>query len=322
MTPLSPGDAESVDNATQTYLGRLAPISRLIKIDEGCGSMILGEGLQYPPFTAGFPAEPTATVVQREKNKKMELTLLSYRPERSVWRELGAMTVLRNADGLGGALSLDNLKQGESCDITVSCFARNQMTIVDTAESVHHIPSKMRDQTGMDAYNAEVKIAEGIAGKLGWAVETYRQNVDGAWKSRAKMDREARNKLQATAKINYWTKVEQSLKLLMAHIDALGTGKEQETRDVWRLILIKTAYASYRMACPMETPRQMKAHALGLDVFAAKREEAEEEDGPDEDRAPELEEFGEAKKKTAKAKGQNPKRSDKRKDVKSKEEKK
>ena len=289
MPPSSHGDAAGVENATQTYLGRLAPISRLIKIMEDGGAMLLGEGLHYPPFTSGFPAEPTATVVMREKNKKQEPSLLSYRPEKSVWRELGAMTVLRNADGAGGALSLDNLKKDESCDIVVSCFARDQATIVDTAESIHHIPLKMSDQTGIDAYNTEIRIAEGIAGRLGWAVETYRQAVDGAWQGRTKMDKEARTKLQSMAKMNYWTKIEQSLRLLMAHVEAIGSEDEQRARGEWRRQLIKTAYVSYRMACPSGTPRQMKAHVLGLDIFNAKLKTGAGEKEAEEDAAREQE---------------------------------
>ena len=61
--------------------------------------MLLGTGLVYPTFTDGFPQEPTATVVVRQVAKKEERAVLSYRPSKALWRELGAIIVKRKAEG-------------------------------------------------------------------------------------------------------------------------------------------------------------------------------------------------------------------------------
>ena len=59
---------EAVDNATKTFLGRLVPLSRAVLLREN--GMLHGEALSYPGVQAGFPAEPTATVVLNKKEKK------------------------------------------------------------------------------------------------------------------------------------------------------------------------------------------------------------------------------------------------------------
>jgi CRISPR system Cascade subunit CasA len=141
--PTSLADADAVGNSTASYLGRLVPLTRLIRLHENGSRMLMGEGFACPAFTDGFPAEPTAIVVVRIKDKVPVRALLSYRPGRALWRELGAIAVKRSAKSAGetgGPLSLKSLGQGESCDLVVCALARDQATILDTTESVFHIP--------------------------------------------------------------------------------------------------------------------------------------------------------------------------------------
>jgi len=70
MMPSSFADSKSVDNATTTYLGRLVAMTRLIRLHHSGNRMLLGDGLVYPSFTDGFPAEPTATVSVRKIEKR------------------------------------------------------------------------------------------------------------------------------------------------------------------------------------------------------------------------------------------------------------
>lgn len=48
--PSSPRDAGAVQNATTTYLGRFAPLSRTVRLAEDRRSMILANGLEYPAY--------------------------------------------------------------------------------------------------------------------------------------------------------------------------------------------------------------------------------------------------------------------------------
>ena len=269
--PRSFSDTEAARNATATYLGRLVPMTRLIRLHNSGGRMLLGDGLAFPSFADGFPAEPTATVVVRNIGKKEVQALLSFNPSKAFWRQLSAMVVKRQAGQPGGPLALNALQEGEPCDLVVSALARDQATIVETAESVFHVPGTLARPEGAQLYEEEVRVAEAIASRLGWAVESYRAEIDGGWEGRLKgagpNKGELRFKLQAVATSHYWTHVENSLALLMDHMEAIGTERAMPTRDLWRRMLAATARDAYRAACGQETPRQVRAFVKGWNIL-------------------------------------------------------
>ena len=280
MMPTSPQDTAAKDNATQTYIGRLVPLTRVARLSVDGLKMLLGEGLPYSPFADGFPPEPTAVVVIRIKDKKPEHALLSYRPGRALWRELAAMAVKRDAEGLGGPLSLRSLGEGEACDLVVTALARDQATILDTTESVYHIPPRMRDQEGLSAYRTGVQEAEVLSRRLGWAIEDYRSTLDGGWEGRIKIAGSSKGellgKLHSIASMSYWTRIESQLGLLLAHIDALDSDRAESTRNAWREMLWQTARDAYASVCGQETPRQIKAFTEGWKKLHATPKEQDE----------------------------------------------
>jgi CRISPR system Cascade subunit CasA len=229
--------------------------------------MLVGSGLVYPTFADGFVQEPTATVVVRTVSATEERVLLSYRPSRSLWRELAAIIVRRKADGNGGPLSLHAIRDHQDCDLIVGALARDQANIVDTVESVFGIPSRLSTSEGIIAYQSEVKFAEEVSNTLGWAIEGYRSTLDGGWEGRVRSagpsKGELKAKLHGTAARYFWTAVEKQIPLLMKHIDALGTDDSHPTRSAWRKMLFSSAREAYQTACGQETPRQMRAFAEG-----------------------------------------------------------
>ena len=279
MMPISFVDLDNVKNATETYAGRLVPLTRLIHLHPSGDRMLLGDGLAYPTFTDGFPQEPTATVVVRQKGGKDERGILAYRPAKALWRELAAVVVKRKAEGAGGPLSLRAIQDGKGCDLIVAALARDQATIVDTAESVFHIPSGLNSNDGTIAYESEVKTAEALESRLGRAVETYRGEIDNGWEGKLKSAGpakwELKTKLHALATVQYWTTIEKNLPLLMAHIEAIGTDAAIPTREVWRTMLFAAVCEAYRIACGQETPRQLRAFAKGLQKLTAKQDKSE-----------------------------------------------
>ena len=275
--PSSMNDQAKIKNATETYIGRLVPITRLIQFHLNGKQILLGDGLVYRSFTDGFPPEPSATVVVRKDRRG----LLSYRPQRAIWRELGAVLAKRNAEGIGGPLTLRALQDGDECDLVVAALARDQATIVDTIESVFHIPARLRSPNGAAVYESEVRESEFIASRLGWAIEAYRSAFDGGWEGRMKgagpSKWELKTKLHSAALIHYWTMVEKNLPLLMAHIEAIGTDNAMPTRDAWRRMLFAKACEAYRATCGHETPRQMHAFTEGWKELVSKKKDSETE---------------------------------------------
>ncbi len=278
--PKSLNDESSKRNATQCYVGRLVPLTRVMRLHHDGARMLMGDGLPYPPFTDGFPAEPTAVVVVRTtKDKKPERGLLSYRPGRALWRELAAMVVKRSAEGVGGPLSLLSMGESDSCDLIVAALARDQATIVDTTESVYSVSPQLRSTNGRGVYEAEAREAEALEKRLGWAIEDYRRTLDGGWEGRLKGAGPGKGeilaKLRGTGATQYWTTVEKNLGFLMTHIVALGTEQAVPTREAWRTMLWKAACDAYRAVCGQETPRQIKAFTEGWKKLNAKPKDPE-----------------------------------------------
>lgn len=278
-----PQDMNSINNATRTHLGRLVPQTRMLRINEGKTKVLLGPGFEYPKFQDEsniFNPDIFSTIVAGEDGQRL---LLSARPNRAVWRELHSLTVRqkRLTDNSHGPLCLLNLPEETSCDIVVSAMVTNPQQaaeLVDLVESIFHIPSKLFTGQGTVSYESEVKTAEAIARRLGWAIEDYRLEVDGGWEGRLKgagpKSGELKAKLHSIAISHYWTIIEKNLSLLMTHIEAIGTDQAIPSREAWRRMLFATACDAYRIACGQETPRQLKAFAKGWQKLTARKDEA------------------------------------------------
>jgi CRISPR system Cascade subunit CasA len=281
MPILKPNDESAISNATKTHIGRLVPQTRLLRINEDRKRVLLGAGFLYPKFqdenNTFFPDIFATAVV----NRNCETELLSARPGRAIWRELHALVVRkRNAAAKNrGPLCLVNIPDKTPCDIVVCGMITNPKQaaeIVDFIDSVFHVPSRLHTPEGTEAYESEVKNAETIASRLGWAIEGYRSGIDGGWEGRLKgagaAKGELKAKLHSIATLHYWTAIEKNLPLLMAHIEVIDTDAAQSTRDVWRKMLFSTACEAYRTSCGQETPRQIRAFAKGFQRLISKKE--------------------------------------------------
>lgn len=273
--PRTFADVDAIANATSSYTGRLVPLTRLIRLSNDGLHMLLGDGFPYDSYINGFPPEPSATVITKDDAR----ALLSYRPSRALWRELSAIAVKRKAGEPGGPMALSAILEGKDVDLVVSALARDKATIIDTVESIFHIPAKLTTSIGAATYESEVKIAESLASRVGWALETYRLEIDGGWEGRLKgagaKKGELKAKLHSVATTHYWTTVEKNLSMLMSHIEAIGGEQTECTRVDWRKMLFKSACEAYTLACGQDTPRQRRAFAKGWQKLTATKDEPE-----------------------------------------------
>jgi CRISPR system Cascade subunit CasA len=266
MMPAAPDDEPSISNANNSYLGRLVPLSRWIKLDNQSNQMLGCNGFDYENQAI---REPSATLVVRNEKR----VLLGATTAKSVWRDLPALIIKRvSDDSLGGAITLQNIPDNKPFDIYVGALIRKpgQQDIVDMVESVLHIPASMNTDLGIAAYEAEVRYAEGLGGRLYDAVSCYFKNLSDDWAIRIRnmnpQKRQAlRRQLLNRATNYFWTSVEKLRPLLMAHVDTIGkdADKVKKSRNVWRKAVHKAARDAYRITCGQDTPRQMRASALG-----------------------------------------------------------
>ena len=261
--PASPSDQSAVENATLTYLGRLVPLSRAIRLGKGGHSLALANGLDFAAFEEGF-REPTATIIVISKGDKR--TTLRASLDRAPWRQLHALTVRRfTQNSSGGPLALDNLNGGEEFDLWVGALVADRGKIIDVLESVFpNVPPALLGDAGQRVYQDGVKYSEDAANRLWKAVFVYHKQIGNSLdRPDAKSRREI---LQLTAASRFWTETEQARHLLLALVkDSAELGlkfKYGATR--WGKAVLQAAHRAYQLTCPHETSRQMQAFVAGL----------------------------------------------------------
>jgi CRISPR system Cascade subunit CasA len=247
IPPVRAGDTAAVHNATQTYLGRLVPLSRALRLEDDGASILLANGLDYPIFPAF--REATATVVQR----KDELGLLPASTGRSLWRQLPAIAVKRRAgaDQTAGPLALNHSTDGQDVTLWIGALVTDKAKIEDVVEASYTLPVGLLSEFGRLAYEGGVKHAEESESALIQAVKAHAAEL--------KVVSPAYDR----ARQHFWTRVEQGLPALFDVARQL-TPPEQLTASAWGQAVRAAALDAYEQTCPRQTPRQIQAFALGL----------------------------------------------------------
>jgi len=251
---------------TETFLGRLTPLSRAIRFIESSPRMLYGEALRYATYP-DFPQEFNTSVAIRKSKKNEERYLVGAKLEIRPWRQLDAILQYNHAGKTPShAINLSHL-DGEPIDIWIGALIRNpgKQDILDSVESRFHISKQLRSAEGCATYSVEVQKAQDVSRKLDKAVYLYRLDLDPGNQTR----------IGSSAMSIYWTTAEKNLSLLMTHIDAIGTDAVEPTREAWRKMLFKAALEAYSIACGQDSPRQMKAYAKGWRELISKQEEPE-----------------------------------------------
>lgn len=236
-----------IQNATTTYLGRLVPISRSIKIEDDGQSIIYANGLEYPSYPAF--REPTSTVVQG-KDKNM---LLPGSTGRSFWRQLGAVSVVRKAknDPLSGPLALQHGSYKGDVTIWVGSMVTDKAKIEDIIESTYSLPAGIFSDAGRAAYEKGVGFATEWEKTLIQSVKSFSTvlNVESPPYDKARQ--------------KFWTLVEQSLGSLFDLAKDLSLSADLPASP-WGQACKLAARRSYESCCPQQTSRQIEAFAQGL----------------------------------------------------------
>lgn len=143
--------------------------------------------MAYKGFVDGFTPESATTVIVRQSGKKQDRVLLPYRSNKRNMARAWCCGCKRKSEETGGPLSLRSIQDGEDFDLLIAALARDQATIVDTVESVFHIPSKLSTSNGIEAYDYEVKYAEKFQVVWGGLLMNTGRNLMGAGKDGLKV---------------------------------------------------------------------------------------------------------------------------------------
>lgn len=241
------GDKEAIANATGSYLGRLVPLSRSIRLETDGRQLILANGLDYP--LAPIFREPAATLVQRDE----EAAVLGVSLGRSIWRQLSAITVKRrsNKDAISGPLALRNYDGGQSCTLWIGALATDKAKIEDLVEAAYDVPAGMFRDAGRKLYEEGVALAGLWQEAVSRSVKAYA----GTMKLEPVPYERARH--------HFWTVIEQQVPTLLQLADKPEKAGDLKVSE-WGQRVKEAAQAAFEFACPHQTPRQIQAYALGL----------------------------------------------------------
>jgi len=240
-------DASATENARMTFLGRLVPLSRAVRMGDDGLSIILANGLDYPIFPAF--REASATVIKR----KDEFALLPASTNRSLWRQLSAISVNRRAavDAVCGPMALNHQITASETTLWVGALVTDKAKIEDVVGSTYSLPAGMFTDFGRAAYEHGVAFAEERESLMIQGVKAYASELKCAFPA---YDR---------SRQHFWTRVEQNLSSLFD----LARNDRQAVdipNTLWGKTVLGSALAAYEQACPRQTPRQIQAYALGL----------------------------------------------------------
>ncbi|MCI0541713.1 MAG: type I-E CRISPR-associated protein Cse1/CasA [Verrucomicrobiales bacterium] len=235
-----------IHNATMTYLGRLVPLTRAVHLSEDGAEIILGNGLDYPIYPQF--RESSATLIERKDG----LGVMSASLERSLWRQLAAITVRRHAkkDAVSGPPALGNLPPGKGSAIWLGALVTDKAKIEDVVEAAYDLPAGMFQDTGRQVYEAGVNFAEDWDRAVGSSVKAYA----GVLKLEAPRYEKAHR--------SFWTAVEQHVPALVALTEMPALAADFGATP-WGKAVRAAAEEAYDFACPRQTPRQIEAFAKG-----------------------------------------------------------
>ena len=252
--PTGPDDC-SENNAT--YLGRMIPMPRAIKLEDSKSRFTLANGLKYPKLPEYI--DPLLIVMP---NKKNTYSYLRINPDKHPWRELH--NILTVAEGGGRAAMLDNLKNlgpEQTVRIWTGGLAADKAKLENTGEWMLNVPVKIAFGDNIQkTYAQGVELADQSEGLLKESIKKYMAEIvkDSARDSQSGMTGKGVSEVVAY----FWHNLDQKHETLLEESEKQDLGK-------WRELLIDTARNAFISVCSCETPRRIEAFVSGKGYLEA-----------------------------------------------------
>ena len=243
--PRSQDDQASIKNATETYLGRLLPISRAIRLLNQ-RSMIIANGLAYRPYPA-FREATISTQLRKSKGQE-QLATVMISPRKAIWRELHSI-VMKNKGELAGPLIWGKFSGDRDVDLWTGALCCNKSKIIDSIESNFSVPSAMFGEIGGKIYEEGVLHAVQQDFNLSIAIRTYAETL--------RIEPKTISRMKEAASLRFWTAVESGVKILLEQVATF-----RET-DSWNGFIRRHMEDAYEVSCPHTTSRQIEAFSRG-----------------------------------------------------------
>jgi len=255
----------------KTLLGRLVPLSRVIKLTRGERQCMLGEGLKYDSLSLKYDSLSMAREVMGTKILKKDAkgidteSYVSASTSKQPWRDL--QTIL-NYSKRYSALTLQHLNSIPNqeyfmiwCGGLVADQAKDEAVVEWSAK----LSTGLLDDRVLESYQNGIEFADQVARRLNQAAEIYAGECKG-FDPKKKNFKERQNLTSAyaiPAERWYWNELSIRQPML---VDIAEENDNRKMSD-WRELVRTMAREAYEYACPKMTGRQIMAYVKGLETL-------------------------------------------------------
>lgn len=269
---------KALQNATSTLLGRLVPVSRLVRLAEDGISVSISNvplGWEYTTFD---DPKVRRVVVFREPHSTVRLdedgsfNVLRAEMGRCFWRDLTAILTKQDASRSSseGSPILTRRPHPSTTSIWVGALVTTKDEgIVDCVEAAYAVPPELFDPWKQGFYENAVEFATSWSMRLTGALAAYFgylthpvSNGEHPAEKLSTKEREHVREIGTKAAADYWTSLDQQRVHLFTVAREL-TAPEQLPDSPWGKAVAAAAREAYERTCPHRTPRQIQAFVLG-----------------------------------------------------------
>lgn len=262
--PGSMRDKPAIDNATLTYLGRLVPVSRSIRLlGTELEEMILARGLTYPDEDDHQSILYYESTTRRKRGKDGRISLVRTSLGCALWRSLPAMLRSFQEENSSEGSPYDNDCLPECFDIWVGALVVDKANIMGEIESrfPHVPPDIFSEATTVKLRDSLIKADQGDK-RLHKAICHYHELMGEPLE-------QAQKKAQRELVINrameiYWGQLSSFQNLFLA----TAMEQSEEADKKWRTLINRSCRTAYDIMCPHTTDRQLEAWARGWKTYS------------------------------------------------------
>jgi hypothetical protein len=229
--------------SAETFLGRMLPISYSIAFSSGF------ENMGYGPAPYSYQTEmQDPWLAYRDTPKGSAVVRLN--PEKSLWRELPAITAIPEPGKRSGSLFLQQSRNIVGAQVWTGGLAKFQSNIKTLTESRFDLSESVFESLRTEGYLNAFHDAEQMASRLTRAVKTYallashpnpkRKGLPGV----------------SEAQMRYWNRLDNSKELLF---DLIAKGEDPAS---WSTHCFQTALNVLGEVCDPTSAREFRALAL------------------------------------------------------------
>lgn len=244
----------AVQNATNTYLGRLVPLSRVVKISTNGDTCLVSKGISYPVYSGDtlICYESTMSVARSKDNK---LRIVGANIDRAMWRNLPALLHRFSSENKSFS-SLAEHDLPKHYGIWVGALVLDKAKILGTVEDYYeHLDRKYVGVAADKRQAVLMGMADFGIKSVKNALLTYYACFNSQFDNK--------ESVFACAEKNYWSWL--TLKKC-TYVNCLGitdddTGLLGADRMTWAKIIKQAAHRSFDLLVSRYNTRQLAAWA-------------------------------------------------------------